>query len=381
MRIVCIGAGVAALTFSLLAVAEGHEIDVFERRTAAPEGFGVVLWSDHLDTLAETDPHIVNRLIAASHEWSGQLITVQHGHPLIAPGGGFGIARSVLIETLEARAAEVGVVVHHGRPIGDESDLPQHDLLVAADGAGSSVRRRRSADFGASVTTERNRYAWFEANGETKSFQFPFVRAKEDWMWAHSYPHRPGGHTFVVEATDQAWKSERFDELTATQTLDRLETVFRGPLNSGQLHPLEQERDGVVWRQFRRVKNKRWVQGRTVLLGDAAHTTHFSVGSGTRYAMEDAAALAAALAQPVDLDTALRRYERSRTRQMRSLQQASFRSANFLEQLPRYIDRPERDFVRLLQKRRSPLLAKMPPAAFVVASRSADRLRGRDLPY
>lgn len=382
MRVKCIGAGSGGLTFALLAAKHGHEVEIYEQRAGAPSGFGVVLWSDHLDTLALLDPDVVDRLVEAAQPWSGQVITVHDGAPVVVPGGGLGIARNRLLEILATRATEAGVRIHGSREVLDESDLEPYDIVVAADGAGSSVRNRHRDEFRSRVVPERNRYAWFEIDGVDPQFRFPFVRARREWMWAHVYPYRSGATTFVVETTVAAWEAEGFPKLGPAETIQRLNEIFRAHVPSTGLRPLgAAAREHITWEQFRRVTNGRWIRDRTALIGDAAHTTHFSVGSGTRYAMEDGAVLARALGTSATVEAALAQYERQRLPRMRELQRSSLRSARFFEDLPRFIERPEADFIRLLQKRRSPLVRHLPGRTFVIASRTADLLRGRAMHY
>ncbi|HEU4548026.1 MAG TPA: FAD-dependent monooxygenase, partial [Microlunatus sp.] len=195
------------------------------------------------------------------------------------------------------------------------------------------------------------------------------------WVWGHAYGYADGASTFVVETTPETWSGLGFATLDGTATIRRLEELFAESLDGHRLHlrtsPSSRPgrspdvTDGHPWTEFVEVRNQRWRVGNVALLGDAAHTTHFTIGSGTRLAMEDAMALADALASEPDLDHALQRYDVSRRDHLRGVQRVARRSARWFERVPRYIDRPAPEFATLMENRRSPVMAHLPVGAYL----------------
>jgi anthraniloyl-CoA monooxygenase len=243
------------------------------------------------------------------------------------------------------------------------------DLVIACDGVNSALRARGRDSFGTTVVQGSNRYMWLGTSRVFDSFTFPFTRTGAGWIWAHAYGFNSDTSTFVVETTPETWRGLGFDRMAADTTLRRLEEIFADPLEGHPLQPQAGTRDVAPWLQFRGVTNKRWHSGPVVLMGDAAHTTHFTIGSGTRLALEDAMALADALTDCDDLDRALESYGRRRRAALRTTLRSAANSARWFEHLPRHIDHDR--FGDLLLRRRSAVQSHLPPGAFLLLSDAA----------
>ncbi|MFD0328710.1 FAD-dependent monooxygenase [Streptacidiphilus monticola] len=278
----------------------------------------------------------------------------------------FGIGRRHLLDLLTARAEALGVRVHHDREITDPSRLPDADLVVAADGAGSQIRGAHAADYGTRIDEGRNPFLWLGTDKVLDSFTFAFHPTEGGgWLWCYGYPYGSDRSTVVVECTPQAWTDLSFDSLGRRETLDLLARLFAEPLDGHALLSRAEDTDDAGWRTFRTVSNRSWHRVSpvpTVLLGDAAHTTHYSIGAGTKLALEDAIGLAAALREHADLPTALQRYGAGRRQALLRSQSAARYSARWFEELPRYMRLPPQRLFALLGQRHSPLLPLLPPA-------------------
>lgn len=374
MRIACVGGGPAGLFFSILASRPdaGHRVTVYERFPAGVTyGWGVVFWNDLLTQLEERDPPTAQLVRAHAFTWEDQIVDVPGRAPVRIPGHGYSMARRTLLELLAERATELGVDIRYEHPISDSSDVGDADLVVACDGVNSALRARaRSGDgFGTAVARGSNRYMWLGTSRVFDSFTFPFRRTEAGWIWAHAYGFDGATSTFVVETTPETWQGLGFDRMGADATLRRLEEIFADPLDGHRLRPQAGTRDTAPWLQFQGVSNKRWHSGPLVLMGDAAHTTHFTIGSGTRLALEDAMALADALTSGDDLEQALESYGRRRRAALRTTLRSAANSAHWFEQVPRYVDQDR--FADLLLRRRSAFQSVLPPGAFLRLSDAA----------
>jgi 2-polyprenyl-6-methoxyphenol hydroxylase-like FAD-dependent oxidoreductase len=366
MRIACVGGGPAGLFFSILAsqLDGGHRVTVHERYPAGTTyGWGVVFWSDLLAQLDEHDPPTAEAVRAHAFEWQDQVVDVTGRAPVRIPGHGYSMARQTLLALLAERATDLGVEIRYEDDVRDPADLGDVDLVVAADGVNSALRTGRRDGFGTTVARGSNRYMWLGTTRVFDSFTFPVVRTDAGWIWAHAYGFNGDTSTFVVETTAETWHGLGFDRMGTDPTLRRLEEIFAGPLGGHPLRPQAGTRDIPPWLQFQRITNQRWHAGPVVLMGDAAHTTHFTIGSGTRLALEDAMALATALTDREDLDRALDGYGRRRRAALRTTLRSAANSARWFEQLPRHVDHDR--FADLLLRRRSAAQAYLPPEVFL----------------
>ncbi|MEU4692541.1 FAD-dependent monooxygenase [Actinoplanes sp. NPDC023714] len=355
MRITCVGGGPAGLYFAVLAklADPSHEITVLERNPAGVTwGWGVVFWDDLLDDLFRHDPVSAERIWESARKWDEYEVRAT-GKPVSHLAGyGFSLGRHRLLEILGERAAELGVRISWSDELGDLAALPPADLVVACDGARSRIRDADAAHFGAEVETASNKYIWLGTPHVFDTFTFGFEKTPAGWIWYHAYPFAGDRSTFIVECQPSTWSRLGFDTLDARQGTARLEEIFADHLNGQPLIDHRAEVGGTGWLNFRRVTAQRWDHGNVVLMGDAAHTTHFAIGSGTKLAMQDAMALASAISSGDPLPVALERYEHRRKAAMAPLQKAARASSAWFERLPEYADLPAKQFSYALSNRR-----------------------------
>lgn len=335
MRIACIGGGPAGLFFALLMKQQDarHEVTVYERnRLEDTFGFGVVFSDATEDALASADEATIAAMGERCHRWDD--IEVHYrGETLTSSGHAFsGVARQELLELLAGRCSSAGVELRFEHAVEDPAALAA-DLVFAADGANSAVRERYREHFRPTVDVRPNRFVWLGTSRPFPAFTFWF-KPSEHGLWrVHAYQYAPGRSTFIVEATDGTWRAAGLEHASEADTIAFCERLFAHELAG---HPLESNRS--IWRQFPTISNERWSHGHIVLAGDAAHTAHFSVGSGTKLAMEDAIALAAALHEHASVPAALAAYEAARRPAVESLQRAALASLQWFEDTERYMD-------------------------------------------
>jgi anthraniloyl-CoA monooxygenase len=375
MRIACVGGGPAGLYLAILLKRRDptHEVTVLERNPAGVTyGWGVVFWDDLLEGLAANDPPSAETIAGEAFRWVDQRILVDGRPEGRLAGYGFSMRRRRLLDILTRRALELGVDVRFECEVPDEASLGGHDLVVAADGVNSRFRQAHAASFGTRVETGRNRYMWLGTTKVFDSFTFAFVPTPAGWIWCHAYGFDATASTFIVECSPETWDGLSFGELGLEQSTARLEELFAAQLDGHRLVAQGPDRQRAPWLSFRTVTNERWHHGNLVLAGDAAHTTHFTIGSGTKLAIEDAIGLAGALATHDDLGTALAAYERERKGSLLLLQREARNSARWFESLPRYIDLGSEQFTTLLHQRRSRLLTRMPPSGYYRLRRTSE---------
>ncbi len=371
MKVVCVGGGPAGLCLAILLKRQdpSHDVTVHER---SPEGstygWGVTYWRGLLDRLQAYDPESAHLIETHSVRWSdgvahvGDLTTRHHGDE------GFGIGRHRLLGLLAGRARALGVRVEF------ESELTKPpagaDLVVAADGVHSTLRTGRAGHFGTRITAGRNHYIWLGTTKVFDAFTFAFTETAHGWIWAYGYGYSGDHSTCVVECSAQTFTGLGLDRADEGECLALLDKLFAGVLDG---HPLI-ARPGASWQNFRTVTNRTWHHGNLVLLGDAAHTTHYSIGAGTTLALEDAMCLAGALREHAGLHEALAAYERRRQAELLSVQSAARYSAQWYESLPRYIHLPPHRMFALLGQRHSPLLPYVPPQLYYGLDKAAGQL-------
>lgn len=365
MRIVCVGGGPAGLYFAILMKERdsAHEVTVLERNPrGVTYGWGVVFWEDLLDRLWATDPPTAREIGASAFRWNGELLVVEGREPVFEEGPGFAIGRQRLLDILLERASALGVEVRFDCEVEAMSELPEADLVVACDGAGSRLREQRRGAFRTDVSVGRNKYIWLGTSKVFAAFTFAFVPTSAGWIWCHAYGFDAETSTFIVECCPGTWSGLGFDRLDEEATIALLEELFASHLDG---HGLEgAARGGASWLDFRTVTNQKWNHDNTVLMGDAAHTTHFTIGSGTKLALEDAIALAARLHEGVELQSALAGYERERQGSLRAAQTDARFSARWFEGIERYAALEPPQLFALLHERRSPLLPRIPPPLY-----------------
>jgi 2-polyprenyl-6-methoxyphenol hydroxylase-like FAD-dependent oxidoreductase len=356
MKIVVIGGGPGALYFAISAKLRdaGHDITVIERDPpGATYGWGVVYWDDLLDALYSNDAESARELRAASVLWRQQEVRLR-GETAFYAGYGYSVGRAALLEILGRRATNVGVRIRYQENVQELSDVRDADLIVAADGAGSRVRQQ-DEHFGTTLTTGSNPYIWLGTDKVFSRFLFDFRETPAGWVWCHAYPSSSGISTFIVECQEQTWNGLGLDAMSSDESTSTLEEVFSDVLKG---HRLISESRGrpARWLRFVEVRNERWYHDNVVLLGDAAHTTHFTIGSGTRLAILDAIALAQGLFERGDsLPHALDMYGERRRRPMLRTQAAARSSMAWYERVDLYTNRNSVAFAAAMAARQGSL--------------------------
>jgi anthraniloyl-CoA monooxygenase len=335
MRIVGIGGGPAGLYFAILMkkADPSHEITVIERnRPDDTFGFGVVFSDETVENLADADRETYGEITRVLAHWD-EIDIHYKGDVITSTGHGFsGLSREALLTILGARCEELGVDLRFGTEVADLAPYADADLIVAADGLNSMVRERHAEHFRPSIDLRPNRFVWLGTTRPFDAFTFYF-KNDENGLWrVHAYRYAEGESTFIVEATDETWRASGLSEDDEDATIAFCEELFAEELGG---HRLQKNRS--IWRRFPTVKNERWHHGKIVLIGDAAHTAHFSVGSGTKMAMEDAIALTEALQRHPDIPAALTAYEEERRPSVESLQRAAKASLSWFEGTERYM--------------------------------------------
>jgi 2-polyprenyl-6-methoxyphenol hydroxylase-like FAD-dependent oxidoreductase len=336
VKILIVGAGPAGLYLAYL-VRRGHpdwEVHIVEQNPPhSTFGFGVVFSDRALEFLRDDDPETCELLSPALQTWS-DLVVVHRGAPVRIDGVGFAaIDRLRLLQLLQRRLLSAGVRPEYRRTVASAAELVGYDLVVGADGVNSFVRRSHAERFGTTVAHFQNRFAWYGTTKPFRTLTQTFVEGQAGTFNAHHYRHAADMSTFVIECDPATWERAGFAAMDEEETRAYCGRVFASTL---QGHPLVSNKS--VWRSFPRVRNERWAAGNVVLIGDAQRTAHFSIGSGTRLAMEDARALARALGErPGDVPGALAGFEASRRAVVEKLVAAADASGQWYERFPEHM--------------------------------------------
>ena len=343
MRITCVGGGPGGLYFAVLMKKADprHQIRVVERnRPDDTFGFGVVFSDATMAGIADADSEAYQGIARHLVHWDD--IEVHYrGEPITSTGHGFsGMSRHTLLRVLQEQACAAGVELLFEQEVSNLEALRDADLLVAADGSNSAIRQLLHDRIATTVDLRPNRFVWLGTTKPFPAFTFYFKHDAHGLWRVHAYQYGPDHSTFIVECGEQTWKAAGMDRATEPETAAFLERLFATELDG---HSLITNRS--IWRQFPTIRTTPWWSEKIVLLGDAAHTAHFSVGSGTRMAMEDAVALRDALVAGPDVPAALHAYEASRRPQVESLQRAAQASLQWFEDTERYMSLEPVQFV------------------------------------
>ncbi|MEV4619130.1 bifunctional salicylyl-CoA 5-hydroxylase/oxidoreductase [Asanoa sp. NPDC049573] len=352
MRIAVIGGGPGGLYFAALVrqLEVADEVTVWERNAADDTfGFGVVFSDETLGGIEHADPRIFEQMRREFAQWDDVDV---HFRGEVHTSGGHGFAamgRRRLLEVLQQRCRELGVDLRFSTAAPDVELLREsYDLVVASDGVNSTVRGRYAEVFRPSAETTRCRYMWLGTDRVFDAFTFYVNETPHGVMQVHGYPFDARTSTFIVEMNEQVWRRAGFDSFAARsflpgesdeKSVELVRDLFRDALGDAELYV-----NNSRWLTFVTIRNERWRHGNVVLLGDAAHTAHFSIGSGTKLAMEDALALAACLREQPGLDAALTSYEAERKPVVVSTQRAAQASLEWFENLGQYTGQDPRQF-------------------------------------
>ncbi|WP_028935173.1 FAD-dependent monooxygenase [Pseudonocardia spinosispora] len=352
MRIAVVGGGPGGLYFAALAkqLDPGREVVVWERNAADDTfGFGVVFSDETLGGIEAADPVLFAEVARNFARWS-DIDVVHRGQTVTSGGHGFAaINRKVLLQLLQRRCTEVGVDVHYSTTAPDIEVLEsEFDLVVAADGANSAIRARYADDFRPSLDARGARYMWLGTDKVFDAFTFLIADTEHGPMQVHAYPFSTSRSTFIVEVNEQTWRATGLDAAeganlppgVSDQTgIDRIADIFAADLGGARLIA-----NNSKWVRFTVVRNETWHRNNVVLLGDAAHTAHFSIGSGTKLAMEDALSLAACLNENPQVSAALEAYQAEREPVVASTQRAAQASLEWFEDIAHVVGQDTQQF-------------------------------------
>ncbi|GAA4809468.1 bifunctional salicylyl-CoA 5-hydroxylase/oxidoreductase [Sphingosinicella ginsenosidimutans] len=343
MRIACLGGGPAGLYFAISMKLRdaAHDVHVFERnRPDDTFGWGVVFSDQTVENLMANDPVSGAAIASEFAHWDDIEVHI-HGETIRSSGHGFiGIGRKRLLNLLQARARDLGVALHFEHEASaDLDDWAGYDLVIAADGANSRIRDRYAEHFDVDVQVRRNKFFWFGTTKAFEAFTFAFEETEAGWVWAHAYRFDEGMSTFIVEMDPDTWTGLGLDRMDQPEAIALCERIFAKYLDGHALMSNATHLPGPqAWLNFRRIVCDTWHYRNLILLGDAAHTAHFSIGSGTKLALEDAIKLAEVLSRPgLTRDAALAEYQAERNLEVLKLQNSARNSTEWFETLDRYL--------------------------------------------
>jgi anthraniloyl-CoA monooxygenase len=346
-RIVCLGGGPAGLYSAILLrkAVPAARIEVYERnRPDDTFGWGVVFSDQTMANFRAADPETHASILGSFHHWDDIAIHFA-GRRFVSGGHGFcGIARKKLLNLLQNRAGELGVHQTFQHEVTDDAAFADADLIIAADGVNSGVRRRHADVFEPDIDVRRCRYIWLGTTQSFAAFTFAFERTEHGWFQIHAYQFSKDLATVIVETREETWRAHGLDAASTEQSVAFCEQLFGRYLDGHRLQSNATHLRGSAWLNFNRVMCKRWHHGKLVLIGDAAHTAHFSIGSGTKLAMEDAIALVHHVTGSPDLDRALTDYREERHLEVLKLQSAARNRMEWFENVARYAQLPPEQF-------------------------------------
>jgi anthraniloyl-CoA monooxygenase len=344
MKIACLGGGPAGLYFAISMKLRdpAHEVTVFERNKADDTfGWGVVLSDDALDNLTVNDPKSA-AMIRENFAYWDDIALVHQGVRTVSGGHGFaGIGRMKMLLILQDRCRELGVNLQFSTEYGDVDALKkQYDLVVATDGINSAVRTKYAADFKPDIDVRLCKFIWLGTHQKfNDAFTFVFENTEFGWMWLHAYQFDDQMATVIVECTQDTWDRAGFEAMSKAETVETCRALFADHLGGHKLiSNADHLRGSAVWMNFPRVICETWHHDNVVLMGDAAATGHFSIGSGSRLAFDSAISLASYLHSEATMQAAFERYQEERRLEVLRLQSAARNSLEWFERVEQYLD-------------------------------------------
>ncbi len=347
MKVACLGGGPAGLYFaiSLKLRDPSHEIIVYERNQPGDTfGWGVVFSDQTMENLRQNDAKSAQAILDSFAHWDDIDVHI-HGQTTTSTGHGFcGIGRKRLLNILQDRARDLGIELVFEYEVDVENDLAEFadaDLLIASDGINSKIRNRWPEEFKANIEVRKNKFLWLGTHKIFDAFTFIFEQTEHGWIWAHAYRFDKETSTFIVECAQDTWEKFGFDEMSQDDCSRLCEKLFASYLDGQNLMSNAKHLRGSAWLNFSRVLCEKWHHKNIVLLGDAAHTAHFSIGSGTKLAFEDAIELAETLSAGKkfgSVEEGLEAYQEARHLEALKVQSAARNSTDWFEHLDRYTE-------------------------------------------
>ncbi|MBE0554131.1 MAG: bifunctional salicylyl-CoA 5-hydroxylase/oxidoreductase [Rhodobacteraceae bacterium] len=357
MKILCLGGGPAGLYFAISMKLRdpAHQVTVLERNRANDTfGWGVVLSDDALGRMQKNDPVSTDAIRSHFAYWD-DIAVVHDGVRTVSGGHGFaGIGRKQMLILLQARARELGVDLRFETEFRTAEDYRKdYDLVVASDGINSLVRKEYTQVFQPDIDIRKCKFVWLGTHAKfDDAFTFIFEKTEHGWVWAHVYQFDDNTATFIVETLPETWDKWGFEAMSKEETVETCRKIFERHLGGHDLMSNAAHlRGSAVWMQFPRVICQKWYHENVVLMGDAAATGHFSIGSGSRLAFDSAIALAEYLHSEPDMQAAFQRYQDERRVEVLRLQSAARNSLEWFEEVERYLDLPPEQFAYSLLTR------------------------------
>jgi len=343
MKITVIGGGPGGLYFSILTKkAMPHcEIDIYERNKPDDSfGFGVVFSDETLGEFLKRDMKSYE-LIRSKFAYWDDIIIARDGESVTIAGNGFcGCSRKTLLQLLQQRCVEEGVNLHFEQNVEDLSQFADSDIILATDGISSAIRTQYQKEFGTKIELKKNRFVWLGSTKPLDAFTYFFRSTSHGTIVAHSYQYEEGMSTWIFECSDETWQKHGFEVTNEADTMAKIAEIFKDELDG---HPLISNKSH--WRQFPHVTNQNWYHNNIVLLGDAKATAHYSIGSGTKLAMDSAIGLSdAVIAHPNDVQAAFAQYDKTRRNTVEMIQYAAIVSLDWFENMDRHMQHSFQQF-------------------------------------